>query len=504
MNKRLRATIAATFVTAFAISNIPAAAQTSPAQYGGSSVVTGSAPLVMELQALARQANIRMTILTGTPNPLQVSPLVASRPMENFYRLIALNGLAVHEHNGVYVVGTPQALDAIFHLDLTHSAVIPVNGIDAAALVAQLQGTVPLGTIILPMTTGGRNAIFVQGSQTAVQMVRDATHPLNVSTIDIVPLPLRHLTAQDALTILKTMTPPTPPETLVADGRTSTIDVSGPPGYIASVEGALEHIDIAQPKVEYTVTIAEVDPEQLNSNTGVILGQAQTNYEAVGTTAVGEVAPPQPGLGIFTFPFKDSAPLNLQINFLRSNGHATVLTQQRLTTGNGQPTHADYTQKIPYPITTGSYLGGTTYTQEEVGLDLTLTPSIGADGVSTNATISYSSVSGVGAGGIPIITKRDGSEKNVETQKGGTFLLTGLYDDSATYSKTGIPGLMNLPLLGGLFSNVQKQVDKEELVVLVSPTVVDGAEPPFNPANYPGVPELLHQLPGAPSPSPKP
>jgi general secretion pathway protein D len=58
---------------------------------------------------------------------------------------------------------------------------------------------------------------------------------------------------------------------------------------------------------------------------------------------------------------------------------------------------------------------------------------------------------------------------------GDTIVLAGLINDASSRSASGVPGLSRIPLVGGLFGQQGSQKTRDELVVLITPTVVRNA-----------------------------
>ena len=61
-------------------------------------------------------------------------------------------------------------------------------------------------------------------------------------------------------------------------------------------------------------------------------------------------------------------------------------------------------------------------------------------------------------------------------QSGQTVLLGGLIRETASDSHGGVPGLVKIPIIGKLFGNSNKDFLRQELLVLITPTVIDSAE----------------------------
>jgi general secretion pathway protein D len=79
-------------------------------------------------------------------------------------------------------------------------------------------------------------------------------------------------------------------------------------------------------------------------------------------------------------------------------------------------------------------------------------------------------------GGNPSIDRRNLSTE-VAVQSGETIMLAGLINDETVTGSSGVPGLSRLPVIGALFGSQGQSNDREEVVILITPTVIrDPAE----------------------------
>lgn len=67
-------------------------------------------------------------------------------------------------------------------------------------------------------------------------------------------------------------------------------------------------------------------------------------------------------------------------------------------------------------------------------------------------------------------------ESEIAVQSGETVLLGGLIQDQNTIGRNGVPGLSQIPILGGLFGSQSNSTTRQELLVLITPTVVRDAD----------------------------
>ena len=114
--------------------------------------------------------------------------------------------------------------------------------------------------------------------------------------------------------------------------------------------------------------------------------------------------------------------------------------------------------------------------QLEVGVKLNVTPSISANRmVRLTITAELSSVDGITAAG-PQLSKRN-STVDVIVRDGETAVIGGLVQTTVTRTRSGIPILMQLPMIGKLFSQTQDINDKNDLLILITPHILDDPEP---------------------------
>ena len=115
----------------------------------------------------------------------------------------------------------------------------------------------------------------------------------------------------------------------------------------------------------------------------------------------------------------------------------------------------------------------------DTGIILEVKPQINAGGLVTmDVKQEVSNVAGQRAVTMtetqPIIAQREISSK-VAVQSGQTLVLGGLIRDETSNNQSGIPGLYKLPIVGPLFGGTNKEFERTELVVLITPTVINNS-----------------------------
>lgn len=114
----------------------------------------------------------------------------------------------------------------------------------------------------------------------------------------------------------------------------------------------------------------------------------------------------------------------------------------------------------------------------KTGVNLTVTPTINAQGLvllEIDQEISSTTETGPTVSGSPSIFERS-IQTEVLAQSGQTILLGGLISENKTKSDTNVPGLSKIPLLGNLFQSKSDSTEKTELVIFITPRVIDSVD----------------------------
>ena len=161
--------------------------------------------------------------------------------------------------------------------------------------------------------------------------------------------------------------------------------------------------------------------------------------------------------------------LDLQLSALESDGKGKVISTPRVTTLNGETATISQGTTIPYQ-TSGADGPKTEFVNAELKLEVT--PVINPDGsiileiLATNDSPSLTA----GASAPSIDTKK--AETKVLIKDGETTVIGGIYVENIQDSEDGIPGLMNVPVLGYLFKSQKKQTVKDELLIFITPRIM--------------------------------
>jgi len=219
--------------------------------------------------------------------------------------------------------------------------------------------------------------------------------------------------------------------------------------------------------------IGQLNPTQIGSSGVANVLNGQQIY-SIGAAANG-------GTTNFTLGFP-RAELQFFINALRENQLFRILAEPNLTAISGQTAMFLAGGEVPIPVTQGgATAGAVTIEYKEFGVRLHFTPTVvGGQLIRLHVMSEYSdAIPGATiAGGLPTFsftTRR--VESTVECGNGQTFAIAGLLSERVRAVSSKIPALGDIPVLGALFSSVEYQKDNSELVILVTPELVQALDP---------------------------
>ncbi len=277
---------------------------------------------------------------------------------------------------------------------------------------------------------------------------------------------------------------------LVTTGTVTTTTVT--PGRVISaltIKG--------QSQVMIKVTVAEVDRNIIKS-LGITDGNLQFGTVAKGV-ALGLANPftvnPSQSTGILGLASGNNS---ATIEALERNAVGRVLAEPTLTAVSGQDAKFTAGGKVPVPQTSncthatlfssviGSSSCSVSYIFQPYGVTLNFTPTVLTSGriqlhVATDVTeideghAIPSSQTGMSAA-IPAFTVRS-NETTVELPSGGSIATAGLITTRSRQVINGLPGLMNLPIIGALFRSRDYLRDETELMIIVTPYIVKPVMP---------------------------
>jgi type IV pilus assembly protein PilQ len=161
--------------------------------------------------------------------------------------------------------------------------------------------------------------------------------------------------------------------------------------------------------------------------------------------------------------------LQMELSALESDGQGKILSNPRIMTGDQVKATIEQGTELPYQTTSQN---GSKLQFRKANLRLEVLPKIHPDGkISMLVGINKDTVGMKTEQGYAIDTKSLSSEVTVES--GGTVIIGGIFQTTEREDEVKIPLLGDIPLIGHLFRHKSKLQDKTELLVFLTPTVID-------------------------------
>lgn len=247
----------------------------------------------------------------------------------------------------------------------------------------------------------------------------------------------------------------------------------------------IKELDGKPAQVLIESNIVEVDDEKdlnlgINWSASRNIGDPTMNasFNNLPTNAVGN-------LSAFTFgTIKSGMNISATIEALQTHKKGKIISRPRVATQSGILAEIQTSETAIYESTSTLIVPNagtqftTTFNSMPLPIDLKVTPRISDDGrITTVVSATITSVTGP-----PLVSNGSQSQPptstqtvttTVTTKNGETIVIGGLVRDSITDTVIGIPLLGSLPLIGSLFQSHEKQDKKEELVIFITPTLVE-------------------------------
>ncbi|MEO6014141.1 MAG: type II and III secretion system protein family protein [Devosia sp.] len=167
--------------------------------------------------------------------------------------------------------------------------------------------------------------------------------------------------------------------------------------------------------------------------------------------------------------------LNATINALETKGLVRTLAEPNLTTLSG--VSASFLAGGQVPIRSPDANGNSTLTYKDFGVRLVFQPAVlDGDRIQIKLTPEVSGIFGYTGGGDPVFNTRT-LDATVELRDGQSFAVAGLLQNDTKLSQSQLPWIGDVPVLGSLFKSSSYQKHETELVVIVTPRLVQPATP---------------------------
>jgi pilus assembly protein CpaC len=262
------------------------------------------------------------------------------------------------------------------------------------------------------------------------------------------------------------------------------------PPHLRQVKLKVQIVEIDRSKgAQFGLNLFSEGHNQSNVTTGQF-ASTQTYTPATGSSPA-TITPSNP-LNIFFYNFGVNVGLSLQD--LENKQIAQILAEPTITTLSGQKASFLSGGEFPFPVIQGSSSGFTSITIQfrPYGVKLDFTPVVNRDGTiqlkvaPEVSALDYTNAVTISGYTIPAISTRR-AETQVELRDGQSFAISGLLDHRTTDIFNKMPGIGDVPILGQLFRSKNVSRSIVDLLVLVTPTIVDPLTNPDTPVipNFP-------------------
>lgn len=295
---------------------------------------------------------------------------------------------------------------------------------------------------------------------------------------------------------------------VIADERTNSVTLVGRADLVAIATEQLTRIDVRRRQVAINVRVIDIDLNALDAfGTSFSFQTGQFGFSSsgglgvfnIGAGIAGIPSGPNPATVPNTSPI-GARPLNgpgnnaTSTNFLFQllatvqNGNGKIITDPTLIVQEGQTASVQLTQDVVTNITSTieTTPSGNLTTQEIEQTPAGLILQIDVDRIDDNGFVSLSVAPSISAptdtfsdgqgNTFFLLSERQISSGQVRVRDGQTLLLSGIIQESERSSVTKIPILGDIPILGALFRSTVTDNQRRELIVLLTPQILDDSD----------------------------
>ena len=278
---------------------------------------------------------------------------------------------------------------------------------------------------------------------------------------------------------------------VTVDDRTNTLLITDTAAKIEQIRALIQRLDIPvrQVLIESRIVVANrdftrnlgvsqtgVDNSRLNNALGAG-GDLGSAYNANnGGYAVALPANGATSL-LSTSIVTDTFSLNLELTAMEMENNGEIISSPRIITADGREANIEQGREIPYQAGNIGGLTGATVEFKKAVLGLNVTPKITPDKkVIMNLNVTQDSV------GEFVPTSQGGQVPSIDTRSlttqvlvdnGDTVVLGGIFEQNDNNQTGSVPFVSKIPVIGALFKNRSLERQKRELLIFVTPKILD-------------------------------
>lgn len=422
------------------------------------------------LSLLARAAGLNLAFTSADPGGAEVDARVSldieNEPVQNVFNyVLQLSGLEANKVGRTIFVG-PRLPNSARNV-LVRS--VRLNQINVGNAVNFLVSMGAESTVSSESSTTSVNAVEVGGGTNVSEATTTQSTLANqrVDFTDSDPL-LRGLQ-------------------IIGDERTNSLTLIGTPRQIEIATAQIVQLDVRRRQVAINLRVIDV-------NLGATDSFSSSFAFGTGTTELGFNSSSDPNTGVVDFGRNVLGTLASgflpRLELAVSNDQAKIVTDPTLVVQEGQTAAVQLTQEVVTNVTTdvqvtdGVVVTTTNFETEDAGLNLQVQIDRIDDNGFVNLAVapSISAPSGTFRTGDGIeeiavlLARRQLTSGQVRVRDGQTLVLSGIIQESDRTTISKVPILGDIPLLGALFRSTNEVNERRELVVLLTPEVIDDSD----------------------------
>jgi len=242
---------------------------------------------------------------------------------------------------------------------------------------------------------------------------------------------------------------------------------------VEKIEEMVKALDRKTYQVDINAKLAEIDVEatrELGINWG-LLNMHASGFSGVGSASVNS----EISLSAATLKFgtvRSWGEINAILDMLEQSNKANIISNPRITTMDNREASILVGKEIPLIV--ADEAGNPITELTKIGIMLRVIPHVNADRTITldlHPEVSELQSESTAQGGVIISTSE--ADTRVVVKNGETAVIGGLIKKVKTDLRRGVPILKDIPIIGGLFSSTSTADKKQELVIFVTPTIVE-------------------------------
>lgn len=386
----------------------------------------------------------------GIAGTIKINTEIKNKPWRSaFAAILAANGLSATETtDGIIRVDSPKALAALDSLEPLETRLVRVNYASAGAIAKNLTGilTKGRGTVV---ADSGTNSLIITDTRSKISGIEDFVKGLDVRTPSVSIQAKIILVDRDDI-----------------EGLGIQYDL----GASAAGEGTFfnQLVQRTDPTtgLPYTPGIQAID---LGGTSVAAIGNAKATMQ-------------NPALSVILTTVMGGMSLTSFVQATQQINVTDVQAEPIITTLDNNPADLLVGEETPVRVIDASSATGVgqapraNVTFKETGIRLTVTPHVTNNRqVVMQLHTERSAVQVLAASDLGYNFQKQTADNKLLVNDGETAVIGGLTITEVTKAKSGIPLLMDLPLIGGLFAFNTSDERRRDLIILVTPRIVDDA-----------------------------